>query len=94
MACSAAGGRQAQRYGVSQNKTLVCDDSIVDVNGVSNTVVITGHCASLTVSGVHNSVTLDTADPINASGFNNQVTYDSGSPRFDTSGQSNVVQQG
>jgi hypothetical protein len=48
---------------------------------------------SVTVSGMQNQVTLDTADAINASGLDNQVTYHSGSPQIN-SGGSNVVQQG
>jgi Protein of unknown function (DUF3060) len=56
--------------------------------------VISGHCTSLTVSGVQNSVTVDAVDTIEADGFNNQVTYHTGSPRISKSGDSNVVQQG
>ena len=81
-------------YGINENRTIACNDSIVSVSGVSNTVVITGHCASLTVSGLKNSVTVDAADTIEASGFNNQVTYHSGSPKISQAGDGNVVQQG
>ena len=56
--------------------------------------MITGHCASLTVSGVQNSITVDAVDTIDASGFNNKVTYHSGSPKITKSGDGNVVQQG
>ncbi|HUO37532.1 MAG TPA: DUF3060 domain-containing protein [Mycobacterium sp.] len=80
--------------GIGENQTIACNDSFVDVSGFSNTVVITGHCASLSVSGARNVVTVDAADAIDASGFNNQVTFHSGSPRIDNSGESNVVQQG
>ncbi len=37
--------------GINENRTLACDDNPVSVSGVSNTVVITGHCTSLSVSG-------------------------------------------
>lgn len=80
--------------GISENRTVACNDSFVSVSGVSNRVTITGHCASLTVSGVRNMVTVDAADSIDASGFNNQVTFHSGSPSIDKSGGSNVVQRG
>lgn len=40
--------------GVNVNRTIACNDSIVSVSGMSNTVVITGHCTSLTVSGMRN----------------------------------------
>jgi hypothetical protein len=80
--------------GMNENKTMVCNKSAVVVNGISNTVVISGHCARLTVLGVQNSVTVDAADTIEASGFNNHVTYHSGSPSITKTGDSNVVQQG
>jgi Protein of unknown function (DUF3060) len=50
-------------------------------------VVITGHCASLIVSGAKNVITVDATDTINASGFENQITYDSRSPSIDKSGE-------
>jgi DUF3060 family protein len=80
--------------GIGENRTITCNDSIVDVGGVSNTVMITGHCSSLTVSGVQNSVTVEAVDTIDASGFNNKVTYHSGTPTITNFGGSNVVQQG
>jgi Protein of unknown function (DUF3060) len=86
----AAGGNLSVA-GIGENKTIACNDSVVSVSGVSNTIVITGHCASLTVSGAKNVVAADT---ISSSGFNNEVTYHSGSPSVDTSGESNSVQQG
>ncbi|OSC38732.1 DUF3060 domain-containing protein [Mycobacterium decipiens] len=80
--------------GVNVHRTIACNDNIVSISGVSNTVVITGHCASLTVSGMRNSVTVDSVDSIEAAGFNNEVTYRSGSPKISKAGDSNVVQQG
>jgi hypothetical protein len=80
--------------GINENRTIACNDSIVDVSGVSNTVVITGHCTSVSVSGVQNSITVDAVDTIDASGFNNNVIYHTGSPKVSKSGESNVVQRG
>jgi hypothetical protein len=57
-------------------------------------VVITGHCTSLTVSGVQNTITVDAVDAVDASGFNNKVTYHAGTPKISNFGGSNVVQQG
>jgi len=57
-------------------------------------VVITGHCTQISVSGVQNSITVDSVDAIDASGFNNKVTYHSGTPEVGNSGDSNVVEQG
>ena len=79
--------------GMSQNKTLECDDNYVTVSGMGNTVTITGHCTTVVVSGMQNKVTLDSSDQINASGVNNVITYHSGSPDIQNGGN-NVVQQG
>ena len=80
--------------GVGKNETIACDDGIATISGMSNTVVLTGHCATVTVSGVQNVVTVDSADTINASGFDNRVTYGSGSPVINNAGDSNLVEQG
>jgi hypothetical protein len=57
-------------------------------------VTITGHCTSLSVSGMQNTVTVDAADSIDASGLNNKVTYHTGNPKISNLGTSNEVQQG
>jgi Protein of unknown function (DUF3060) len=87
-------GGNLSAAGINESQTIVCNNSIVNVSGISNTVVITGHCKSLDVSGVQNKVTVDAVDTIEASGFNNQITYHTGSPSIDKSGDGNVVQQG
>lgn len=87
-------GGNLSAAGINESQTIACNDSIVNVSGISNTVVITGHCKSLDVSGVQNKVTVDAVDTIEASGFNNQITYHTGSPSIDKSGDGNVVQQG
>jgi len=80
--------------GISENRTIACNDGVVTVSGITNTIVLTGHCASLTVVGSKNVVTVDNADTINASGIENQITFHAGSPNVRNSGISNVVQQG
>lgn len=87
-------GTQLSVAGINENRSIACDDNIVNVSGVSNTVVITGHCTSLSVSGVQNAITIEAVDSIDASGFNNRVTYHSGTPKVSNSGESNVVAQG
>jgi hypothetical protein len=89
-----APGDKVSVSGVGENRKIACNDNIVIVHGVSNTVVITGHCTSLAVSGMQNQVTVDAVDTIEAAGLNNKVTYHSGSPKVSNSGGSNVVQQG
>jgi hypothetical protein len=80
--------------GSHKNERIACNDSKISVSGSSNTVVLTGHCASVTVSGTQNVVTVDAADTISASGFENRVTFHSGSPRINKSGSGNVVEEG
>ena len=80
--------------GAGENKTLACEGNDVTVSGVSNTVVLTGQCAGLTVSGIGNIITVDEAASITASGLNNRVTYHAGKPEVGTSGLDNVVERG
>jgi hypothetical protein len=87
-------GGNLSAAGINENQTIACNDSIVNVSGISNTVVITGHCKGLELSGVQNKVTVDAVDTIEVSGFNNQITYHTGSPSIDKSGDGNIVQQG
>jgi hypothetical protein len=87
-------GAELSVSGINETRTIACNDNIVRVSGVSNLVSITGHCASLSVSGVQNSITVESVGSIEASGFNNKVTYHSGAPKISNSGGSNVVQQG
>ena len=86
-------GQPVSVHGISQSKTVECQDGVVNVSGVSNTVTIIGHCVNLTVSGVENTVIVDSADSIGASGFDNKVIYRTGSPQIQNSGSSNVVEQ-
>ncbi|WP_141564338.1 DUF3060 domain-containing protein [Mycolicibacterium palauense] len=79
--------------GVGENRTLVCNDGVVRVSGVSNTVEIGGHCLRVEVSGIQNIITVDSADEISASGFDNRVDYRSGTPRVQRAGQGNSVEQ-
>jgi Protein of unknown function (DUF3060) len=93
VATAPAGGNLSVA-GIKESHTIACNDSIVSVSGISNTVVITGHCKGLELSGVQNKVTVDAVDTIEVSGFNNQITYHTGSPSIDKSGDGNIVQQG
>jgi hypothetical protein len=80
--------------GIGVNKTIACNDNILDIAGSNNTVVITGNCVSVNVSGVNNIVTVDSADTIVVSGVDNRLTFRSGSPQISKSGFGNVVEQG
>ncbi|WP_292989672.1 DUF3060 domain-containing protein [Mycobacterium sp.] len=66
----------------------------VSISGITNIVTVTGHCASVNVSGIQNQLTLDVADSIQASGSGNRVTFHTGTPKIAKSGFDNVVQKG
>jgi hypothetical protein len=53
---------------IFKSGTFACDNSQVTVTGASLNVVITGHCASLRVTGEDTKVTVDTSDTISVSG--------------------------
>jgi hypothetical protein len=91
---SAPAGDNLTISGINVTQTVTCNANAVNVSGISNKVVIKGHCVSLHVSGVQNVVTVDTADTIEVSGFTNQITYHAGAPSIDKSGDGNVVQKG
>jgi hypothetical protein len=80
--------------GFSANKTIACNEGTVNISGMENKIVLTGHCLSVNVSGIENIVTVDSADAIVASGFDNRITFKTGSPEISNSGGDNVVEQG
>jgi hypothetical protein len=81
--------------GSGNTEKLVCDDGgAVTISGFSNVIEITGHCSKVSVSGVQNKITVDSAEVISASGVNNSVIYHSGSPQVDNGGNGNTVDQG
>jgi hypothetical protein len=80
--------------GIGENRTIVCNDSAVTVDGISNTIVLTGHCKSLTLTGTNAIITVDSVDTITTMGISNQVTFHSGSPTVQNLGLSDTVQQG
>jgi hypothetical protein len=81
--------------GNSESDTLGCDGGgDLFLSGNSNTFTVTGHCASVTISGNNNHVTVDSADRIDAGGINTVVTYHSGTPAVTQSGMNVTVQQG
>ncbi|MCV7179602.1 DUF3060 domain-containing protein [Mycolicibacterium sphagni] len=90
---TAAPGGSVGVAGVNQIRTITCDDTVVTVSGMDNTVVATGHCTLVQVSGMNNVVTIDAADAIDASGMSNKITYRAGSPKITKSGFSNTVEQ-
>ncbi|WP_460355623.1 DUF3060 domain-containing protein [Mycobacterium sp. ZZG] len=80
--------------GVETRRTVICQDGTVSVSGVRNVIEIQGGCLLVNVSGVENSVTIESAGSVHASGFDNRVTYRSGDPEISKSGVGNVVERG
>jgi Protein of unknown function (DUF3060) len=89
-----AAGGQLSVSGVGEHRSIVCDGGAISVSGVDNIVELRGYCVNVTVSGVRNEVSIDSADVIGVSGFDNQVTYRSGSPEIGQSGGRNSVERG
>ena len=44
-----------------------------DVRRLDNKYVVTGHCASLTVGGYNNNVTVESADTLESTGYGNTI---------------------
>jgi hypothetical protein len=80
--------------GNAQTKNIACNDGHVKVDGREMTVTISGHCASITVDGVINKVSVDSADTVDIDGIHNVVTYHSGSPKVTNRNGLNTVSQG
>jgi len=80
--------------GVGENRSFDCNDGLISVSGVSNTVMITGRCVSITVSGFKNVVTVARTDVIVVSGFDNRVNYLTGAPEIQNSGDGNIIEAG
>ncbi len=80
--------------GIEQHKTIVCNQGTVNISGMTNTVEVKGDCVSVSVSGMNNVITVESARSITASGFDNHVTYRSGVPEVSQSGSGNIIEQG
>lgn len=80
--------------GIGRSETIDCADRPASISGVENKVVLTGHCGRVDVSGVNNSVTIDSADAIDVSGMSNQVRFHSGNPELSSSGLDNTLERG
>jgi Protein of unknown function (DUF3060) len=99
---SSGGGGEVVHHGKKlsitdhgMSETVRCDGGgDLFLYGASDTFTVTGHCASVTISGQNIHVTLDGADRIDANGVNLVVTYHSGTPAVTQNGVNVTVQQG
>lgn len=83
-----------QVNGTGTAKTIPCHGGYLSVSGRLNTIIVTGHCTSLSVSGDGNRVAVDSADAVSAAGTDNAVTYHWGAPKIVNTGTTNTVRQG
>ena len=74
-------------------RTVICDGGSVTISGSDNTVLVTGECLRVDVSGGRNVVRVTSSAAIGVSGTGNQVTYFSGDPDVTDTGSSNVVER-
>ena len=76
--------------GIAQTEAHACaEGENIDVSGTNNHVTLTGPCGEVTVSGLGQSVTVETAQEISVSGKNNTVTWSRGEPKVTRSGSGN-----
>lgn len=80
--------------GIERSENFECAGRNVDISGVDNTVVLTGRCSRVEVSGVGNSVRVDAAAEIIVSGLENDVVFLAGDPQVEKSGLRNEVNRG
>jgi hypothetical protein len=62
------------RVGGNSDRTIACNDGNLTLYGYSSKYSVTGHCASLTVGGYNNNVTVESADTVESTGYGNTVT--------------------
>jgi hypothetical protein len=66
-------GGELRVGGTMETKTVACNDGKLTLYGTGTTYSVTGHCASLTVGGYNNKVTVDSADTLESTGYDNTV---------------------
>jgi len=60
--------------GNEENETIACNDGSLTLSAINSTVNVSGHCASLKMSGFDNHVNVENADAVEVSGYDNTVT--------------------
>ena len=67
-------GGELRVGGNMEGKTVECNDGKLTLYGYNSDYLVTGHCASLTVGGYNNKVTVDSVDALESTGYSNTVT--------------------
>ena len=103
--CGSGGGRQGAQVEVgntinygSFGTTADIDcgtGKSLDVGGSNNTLRVTGTCASVSIGGADNKITLERVDgALSVMGLNNIVRYTSGEPSVNDGGSGNRITRG
>jgi hypothetical protein len=88
-------GQRPVVEGMSQRLTVACGTEGAKVQGMGNTVTLTGTCATVLVEGSDNTVHIATLGRLTVAGMNNKVYWTSGidgaTPKITKEGVGNVV---
>lgn len=86
--------KQIEVSGTGHQRSFPCNGRKVVVEGSNHVITLTGECASLEVSGAHNSVTVNLApqSTLDVSGASHTVVWSSkGEPKQDVSGAGHKI---
>ena len=75
-------------------RTVDCAGQAVVISGSANKLTFTGTCASVTVNGARNEVSIADVAVIAVNGTFNEVTWSAGDPKTSNNGQGNTISQG
>ena len=75
-------------------KTLDCAGQGVVVSGSANKLTLTGTCASVSVNGSRNEVSIADVGDIAVNGSFNTITWSAGDPKTSNNGQGNSISKG
>ena len=90
-------GQRPVVEGMSQRLTVACGTEGAKVQGMGNTVTLTGACATVLVEGSDNTVHIATLGRLTVAGMNNKVYWTSGidgaTPKITKEGVGNIVEK-
>jgi hypothetical protein len=93
----AAFGQRPVVEGMSQRLNVACGTEGAKVQGMGNTVTLTGTCSTVLVEGSDNTVHIATLGRLTVAGMNNKVYWTSGidgaAPKITKEGVGNIVEK-
>lgn len=60
--------------GNGENQTIACNDGSLTLSANNSVVSVTGHCASLKVTGFHDQVTVENSDAVVVAGYGDTIS--------------------